>query len=61
VATLLRAEFLPQGEKINAGGVSVTAKPDYGVIGKFLYRGGRPAGSSGKKVRYFPRAKKVFP
>jgi CRISPR-associated protein Cmr1 len=62
VATVLRAEFLPEGEPINAGGTPVTANPVYGVIDRFLDGcvGHRDAKTTDK---YFPApaARQVFP
>lgn len=60
VATVLRAEFLPDGEPINAGGTSVTANPEYGVIDRFLDGcvGHREAKTTDK---YFPAARNVLP
>ena len=36
VAVLLRSRFLPQDERIRAGGRTVPAKPDWAVLTKFL-------------------------
>ncbi|MDQ3773078.1 MAG: type III-B CRISPR module RAMP protein Cmr1 [Pseudomonadota bacterium] len=60
IATVLRAEFLPDSEPINAGRTPVTAKPDYGVIDKFFNGcvGHRDAKTTDK---YFPAAREVFP
>lgn len=60
IATVLRAEFLPDGEPINAGGTPVTANPDYRVIDRFLDGcvGHREDKTTDK---YFPAARNVFP
>ena len=62
IATVFRAKFLPDGERINAGGTSVTANPDYGVIERFL--GGCVGHRDAKTTdKYFPApaARQVFP
>lgn len=61
VATVLRSQFLPIGEQIDAGGGKpVPANVDYGVIDRFLDGcvGHRDAKTSEK---YFPDAQQVFP
>lgn len=60
VATVLRSQFLPSTEQINAGGKSVPANVDYGVIDGFLDGcvGHRDAKTP---ERYFPDARQVFP
>lgn len=60
VATVLRAQFLPDGEKINAGGTLVTANAEYGIINGFL-DGNVGHRNSKTSEKYFPKAQQVFP
>lgn len=60
IATVFRAQFLPVGEQINAGGTLVPPYPEYQVIMDFLNGYEGPAGAK-TSTRYFPAASQVFP
>jgi CRISPR-associated protein Cmr1 len=57
IASLLYAEFLPPGEKINAGGVEVPQSADYSILTNWL-EGGGPLASP---KPYFPNRETLWP